>query len=101
MASVIGPYAKRIYLVLSSFYALSLIKLHPFRPHKKRHNARKNAQMERNRLQSLKFDDDNGSDDRYGNILLRRVSDFNSCLQIDVRVSIWLPFGHILHIFGS
>ena len=34
----------------------------------------------------------NNPNDRYGNRLLRRVSDFNSCLQVDFRVS---SFGHV------
>ena len=39
----------------------------------------------------------NNPNDRYGNRLLRRVSDFNSCLQVDFRVS---SFGHVFsHIY--
>ena len=39
----------------------------------------------------------NNPNDRYGNRLLRRVSDFNSCPQVDFRVS---SFGHVFsHIY--
>ena len=38
----------------------------------------------------------NNPNDRYGNRLLRRVSDFNSCLQVDFRVS---SFGHLFSQF--
>ena len=33
-------------------------------------------------------------------ILGRRVSDFNSRFEINFSVSVWLPFGHCLQLFG-
>ena len=90
MASVVGPLAKMIQLVFPSFTP-SLIKIHPFRPHKETRNVKKITQLEGEGLQSLKIDDDNSQ--------LRRVSDF--CLQVDFRVSVWLSFGRIFHKSGS
>ena len=64
-----------------------LDKRHLSRPQKGRADVQKITQLETKGLQSLKIDDDNSPNDRYGNILLRRVSIFN-CLQVDFRVSV-------------
>ena len=61
-------------------FAPFLIKIQICTPCKRKENVQENNQLERNRFQSLKIEDDNSSYDRYGNILLRCVNYFNSCL---------------------
>ena len=46
-------------------FAPSLIKIHPFRPHKQTENLKKITQLEGGGLQSLKIDDESSPNDRY------------------------------------
>ena len=77
---------KKIKIVFPSF-CIILDERHLSRPHKGRSDVQKNTQLEIKGLQNLKIDDDNSPNNRYGNILLRRVNIFN-CLQVDFRVSV-------------
>ena len=77
---------KDIKLVFPSFCSI-FDKRHLSRPQKGRADVQKITQLETKGLQSLKIDDDNSPNDRYGNILLPRVSIFN-CLQVDFRLSV-------------
>ena len=91
--------SKEITLNWFLWWTLTLTRIHLYRPHKRRGNAQKKAQLQGNGLQSLKrvkIGEDNSPNDRYGNILSRRVSGFNSCLQVDFRVS---SFGHLFSQF--
>ena len=63
------------FLLFASF----LIKIQICTSCKRKENVYKNTQLERNGFKSLKIEDDNSSYDKYGNILLRCVSYFNSC----------------------
>ena len=71
-------YAKIIKVIFFPF-ALSLIKIHPCRPHKRRGNVRKNTQVRKKGLQSLKSNDDivpiDGSLIKYISSFLRRGID--------------------------
>lgn len=72
----------------------SLIKLHPYRPYKRRGNVGEKSctQLERKKLPSLKIDDDNSPNN---------MEIFCGAVWVDFCVSIWLPYGNILHIFGN